>query len=99
MGAGDAVEEGAEAVGGGADAGGVEEDDLEVGGVVDAADGAPGGLGDGGDDGYGFAEHGVQEGGFACVGAADDGNQGFRHGVFTLLSIGGSSLSDGKRSK
>ena len=78
VGAGDeaargAVEHRAEGMRGLADAGGVEEDDLEVGFVVDAADGAARGLGDGRDDGDLFAEEGVEERGLAGVGAADDG--------------------------
>ncbi len=39
-------------MGGLADAGGVEEDDLQAGFVVDGADGAARGLGDGRDDGH-----------------------------------------------
>jgi hypothetical protein len=71
--AGGAVEHGAEGVGGLADAGGVEEDDLQGVLVENAADGPPRGLGDGRDDGHGFAEQGVEQGGLAGVGAADDG--------------------------
>ena len=78
VGAGDeaargAVEHRAEGVRGLADAGGVEEDDLEAGFVVDAADGTARGLGDGGDDGNLLAEEGVEERGLAGIGAADDG--------------------------
>ena len=70
-----AVEHRAEGVGGLADAGGVEEDDLQAGFVVDGADGPARGLGDGRDDGDFFADEGVEQRRLAGVGAADDGGE------------------------
>ena len=62
-------------MGGLADAGGVEEDDLESGLVVDGADGPPRGLGDGRNDGDFFADQSVEQRRLAGIGAADDGGE------------------------
>ena len=43
----------------------------------DFVDGVAGGSGDGGDDGAGGSGECVEQGGFADVGAADDGDGGF----------------------
>ena len=50
-------------------------------------DGVAGGAGDGGDDGAVSAGEGVEEGGFADVGAADDGDGGFNLLVFAVGAV------------
>ena len=110
VGAGDEVsrgfiEDGAEGVRRLTDAGGVEKDDLEFRFGQDSADGASGGLGDAGDDGNGFAEEGVEQGGFSGVGASDDdgdagaeigeGGRGVGHGASPAE---GRSMANGEKS-
>jgi len=56
------------------DAGGIEQGDLGAVVMDDAEDGVAGGLRRGRDDGQRLLERGVEEGGFADIGAADEGD-------------------------
>jgi len=57
------------------DAWGIDEDDLRLGQGKDASQATPGGLGFGGDDGDFLSHEGVDEGGLAHVGLAQDGHE------------------------
>ena len=60
-----------------ADAGGVDETEVVVVAGDDFVDGVAGCSGDGADDGAVGAGEGVEQGGFADVGTANDGDVGF----------------------
>ena len=74
------------------EAGGVDQDDLRVLLVDDAAHVVAGGLGAPGGDGDLGADHGVGEGGLACVGAAHDAGEA---GAEVLGEVGDDDLDAG----
>ena len=83
-----------------ADAGGVDKAQLLALELDDLVDRVAGGAGDGRDDGAGGSGEGVEQRGFADVGAADDGDRGF---VLLELAVGAvqrtaSSASSGSTS-
>ena len=76
------------------DAGGIDEDELVVAAAVDAKQGMPRGLRFAAGDGDFLAEEVVDEGGFADIGAADDGDVSgaLGHGYSPFFTRSHSSL-------
>ena len=69
------------------DAGGIDEAEEVALALDDLVDGVAGGAGDGRNDGPFGIGKGVEQGGFADVGAADDGDLGFARFVLTVRAL------------